>query len=109
MKHRQWARFTEDVDDIIPLSAQEVSMYPTKLVRFLLGGSNKDGFIQPLLGDEDFVQHELCQDDGLPFLSVRPLVPSLGNVDDSGVHLESLHSFAEIREMQLNDPDIQDL
>ena len=85
--HHQWARFTEDVDDVIPLSAWEVSMYPTKSVRLLLGRSDKDGFIRPLLGDEDIVQHELCQDDGLPFLSARPLVPSLGNVDDSGVHL----------------------
>ena len=115
--YRQWSRFGIEVDDVIPLSLSKVPSYQSvRSVRHMLGseetcdGKGLGETVRPVrrvLGCES-PQESLGHSEWIPLPFVRPLALS-ETQDDDGVHLDRVHTLADIRSAQLKDPDIRDL
>ena len=92
--HKEWSRFEEDVDDVVPLVVRQISQVGNRATSVPSS-------------TESVVESNDIFSDGIPIPFIRQVAVSDEELD--GVSMESSYSSQETREMQLGDSDIHDL
>ena len=92
--HKEWSRFEEDVDYVVPLVVRQISQVGNR-------ATSVPSSTESAVESNDIIS------DGIPIPFIRQVAVSDEELD--GVSMESSYSSQEMREMQLGDSDIHDL
>ena len=109
--HKEWARFEDDVDDVVPLAVHKIGsdvnrVHPVSSKEGSFNGkSDTDPYRYNLVfeGNGDFADSPEYPD-GLPFIR-QVVLPAIAD-DTNGTSLLSTYTSSEMRDLQLSDPDI---